>query len=138
MQHHIEVEAAVLAGVVHPDVQVELLLPQDDAVGDLEVVLPHAVGEVTVAQGEDGLDVPARHPLRPLLQRPLADPGEAVVGRPVHAVVPLSELREDEGDAAADGFPSVEHGLFTDKQLLLKAPHVIVCCCEILGNVTSC
>ena len=37
MQHHIEVEAAVLAGVVHPDVQVELLLPQDYAVGDLEV-----------------------------------------------------------------------------------------------------
>ena len=32
----------------------------------------------------------------------------------------VSFLREDERDAASYGFPSVKHGLFTHKQLLLK------------------
>ena len=115
MEHHIEVKAALLARVVHPDVQVELLLPEDDPVGDLEVVLPHAVGEITVTEREYCLDVSTRHPLRPLLQLPLADAGEAVVGRPVHPIVPLSELGKNERNSAPNWLSAVKHRFLADK-----------------------
>ena len=39
VEEDVEVEGRLLAGVVDPDVEVEFLLPQDDAVGDAELVL---------------------------------------------------------------------------------------------------
>ena len=39
VEEHVEVEGRLLAGVVDADVEVELLLPQDDPVGDAELVL---------------------------------------------------------------------------------------------------
>ena len=98
VQEHVEVEGGLLARVVHPDVEVQLLLPQDDPVGDPEVVLPHGEGKVTVTQGEDGLNVTRGQPLGALVQLPAADPGEPVVRRAVVAVHPVAELREYEGD----------------------------------------
>lgn len=115
VEHHVEVKAALLAGVVHPDIQVELLLPEDDPVGDLEVMLPHAVGEVTVSEREYCLDVSTGQTLRALLQLPLADAGKAVVGRPVHPIVPLSKLREHEGNSAPNWLPTVKHRFLADK-----------------------
>lgn len=50
MEQHVEVEGGLLAGVVHPYVEMQLLLPQDDPVGDPEVVLPHGEREVTVTK----------------------------------------------------------------------------------------
>ena len=41
MEHHVEIEGGLLAGVVHADVEVELLFSEDDPVGNFEVVLPH-------------------------------------------------------------------------------------------------
>ena len=115
VEHHVEVKAAFLARVVHPDVQVELLLPEDDPVGDLKMVLPHAVGEITVTEREYCLDVSARHPLRALLQLPLADASKAVVGGPVHPIVPLSELGENEGNSAPNWLSAVKHRFLADK-----------------------
>jgi len=115
VEHHVEVKAALLAGVVHPDIQVEFLLPEDDPVGDLEMVLPHAVGEITVAKREYSLDVSTRHALWALLQLPLADSGKAVVRRPVHPIVPLSKLGENEGNSAPNWFPTVKHRFLADK-----------------------
>ena len=115
VEHHVEVERPVLAGVVDANVQVQLLLPEDDPVGDLEVMLPHAVGEITVTEREYCLDVSARHPLRALLQLPLADASKAVVGRPVHPIVPLSELGENEGNSAPNWLSAVKHRFLADK-----------------------
>ena len=39
VEENVEVEGRLLAGVVDADVEVELLLPQDDPVGDAELVL---------------------------------------------------------------------------------------------------
>ena len=84
-------------------------MPEDDSVADSEVVLPHAVGEVAVRQGEDGLNITTRQSLRSLLQVPLADPTKAMVGRTIHAIVPLTKLREDEGNFSSDRFPTIKH-----------------------------
>ena len=51
---------------------------------------------------------------------PPGDPAKSIVRRPVGAIVPGTELREDEGDAAADRFPAVEHRLLAHEELLLK------------------
>ena len=123
VEHHVEVEAVLLAGVVDPDVEVELLLPQDDPVADSEVVLPHAVGKVTVRQGEDGLNISAWQPLRSLLKIPFADSAKSMIRRSIHPIVPLTKLRENERNATANRFPPVKHGLFTDKKLFLESHH---------------
>merc|ERR1711910_142319 len=41
VEHHVEVEGCLLAGVVDANVEVELLFSKDDPVGNFEVVLPH-------------------------------------------------------------------------------------------------
>ena len=41
MKKNVEVEGGILARIVDPDIEMELLLPEDHSVGDSEVVLPH-------------------------------------------------------------------------------------------------
>ena len=55
-----------------------------------------------------------------LVKLPPGDPAKSIVRRPVGAIVPGTELREDEGDAAADRLPAVEHRLLAHEELLLK------------------
>lgn len=79
----------VLAWVVHADVEVQLLLPEDKPVREPERVVPHGAREFVVHQREDRLDVAARQTLRRLLHRPTDYPGEAVT----RAERPRAELR---------------------------------------------
>ena len=41
VKKNVEVEGGILARIVDPDIEMELLLPEDHSVGDSEVVLPH-------------------------------------------------------------------------------------------------
>jgi len=112
VEQHVKVEAALLARVVHADVEVQLLLSEDDPVLDPEVVLPHGQGKVTVTQREDGLNVPAGQTVRALLQAPPTYSCEAVLRRTVRTEHPRTELREHEGNAAPDGFAPIENRFF--------------------------
>ena len=109
VQHHVEVEGGLLAGVVDTDVEVELLFSEDDPVGNFEVVLPHGEGKVTVTQGEYCFNVTTGHPVWTLLQLPPTDSRKPVVGRTIEPVVPLAKLWKDKGYAASDGLPSIKN-----------------------------
>ncbi len=115
VKEEVEVEGYVLAGVVDAHVEVELLLPEDEPVGDSELAVPHAARELRVGQREDGLDVPRVQPVRPLLQLPPRDAGEPVLRHDGGG----AEDGEDEGDPAADGLLAVEDAALGDEELLL-------------------
>ncbi len=115
VKEEVEVEGYVLAGVVDAHVEVELLLPEDEPVGDAELAVPHAARELRVGQREDGLDVPRVQPVRALLQLPPRDAGEPVLRHDGGG----AEDGEDEGDPAADGLLAVEDAALGDEELLL-------------------
>ena len=120
VQHHVEVEGRLLAGVVDTDVEVEFLLSEDDPVGNFEVVLPHGEGKVTVTQGEYCFNITTGHPVRTFLQLPATNSSKSVIRGAIEAVVPLAKLWKDKGYSASDGLPSIKHGFLADKKLLLK------------------
>lgn len=109
VEHHVEVERAVLAGVVHADVQVQLLLPQDDPVGDLEVMLPHAVGEVTIAKGKYCLNITTGHPFGALFQLPFANSCKPMVGWTIHPIVPLTKLWKYKRNSTTNGLSAIKN-----------------------------
>ena len=115
VEHHVEVERAVLAGVVHADVQVQLLLPQDDPVGDLEVMLPHAVGEVTIAKGKYCLNITTGHPFGALFQLPFANSCKPMVGWTIHPIVPLTKLWKYKRNSTTNGLSAIKNWFLTDK-----------------------
>ena len=48
MKEQVEVEGNILAGVVHTDIEMELLLPEDEPVRHPELAIPHAPGVLAV------------------------------------------------------------------------------------------
>ena len=109
VQHHVEVEGGLLAGVVDTDVEVEFLLSEDDPVGNFEVVLPHGEGKVTVTQGEYCFNITTGHPVRTFLQLPTTYSSEPVIRGAIQPIVPLAKLWKDKGYSASDGLPSIKN-----------------------------
>ena len=70
MKEQVEVEGDVLARVVDADVHVELLLAQDEAIGDAERAVPQRARVLVVRQAEDGLHVARVQPVGALVQLP--------------------------------------------------------------------
>ena len=70
VKEQVEVEGDVLARVVDADVHVELLLAQDEAVGDAERAVPQRARVLVVRQAEDGLHVARVQPVGALVQLP--------------------------------------------------------------------
>lgn len=112
VEQHVEVEAVLLARVIHADVEVQLLLPEDDPVLDPEVMLPHGQGKVTVTQREDRLNVPAGQTVRALLEAPSTNSCESVLRGTIGTEHPRTELGKHEGNAAPDRFAAIENRFF--------------------------
>lgn len=111
VQQHLAAERQLLAGVVHADVEVQLLLAQDQSVRQSELEMPHGPGEVIIHEAEDSFDIAAGQSLRHFFHVPASYPGEPVL----RTERPLSELREYKRYPSSYRPLAIEHCLFTYK-----------------------